>query len=73
MSEHVNEVRQKLEKIQDVMETINDQEHLKATESFEQSKDLKVPGDKEDLTRLTHNPWQNDMYQKTQEADRYSQ
>lgn len=38
------------------METINDQEHLKVRESFEQSKDRKVSGDKEDLTRLTHNP-----------------
>lgn len=65
--EQINEVRQKLKKIQVVMEIINEQEHLNV---IVKSKNLQMSRDKEKLTRVTTNPWQNDVDRKMLREDR---
>lgn len=65
--EQINEVRQKLKKIQVVMEIINEQEHLNV---IVKSKNLQMSRDKEELTRVTTDPWQNDVDRKMLREDR---
>lgn len=65
--EQINEVRQKLKKIQVVMEIINEQGHLNV---IVKSKNLQMSRDKEKLTRVTTNPWQNDVDRKMLREDR---